>query len=79
MDGTHWMILYVNIYQGIATTIEKVDLTVGTLALGSAGITALSGAGVVLFTNPVGWTICGGIAVGATVYFTGRMVYDWLY
>ena len=63
------MILYVNIYQGIATTIEKVDFGVGLGALGTAGGAFLLG------SNPVGWGILG----GAGIYFTGRMVYDWLF
>jgi len=66
-----------NIYNNNANTLDKVDVLVGTLTLGSAGVAGLSSLGVVLFTNPVGWTIIGGVAVGGTVYFTGRMVYDW--
>jgi len=52
-----------------ATTMDKVDFGVGLGALGTATGAFLLG------SNPVGWAIIG----GAGIYYTGRMVYDWLY
>ena len=57
------------VYTGTATTLDKVDFGLGLGALGAAGGAFLLG------SNPVGWAILG----GAGIYYTGRMVYDWLY
>ena len=57
------------VLSGNATTMDKVDLGVGGSALLGAGGAFLLG------SNPVGWAILG----GAGIYFTGRMVYDWIY
>ena len=59
----------VHIYQGTATTIDYIDAIGGGSALLAAGGAFLLG------SNPVGWAILG----GAGIWFTGRMVYDWLY
>jgi RHS repeat-associated protein len=52
-----------DIASGQGTTIDYLDVGVGTASIGAA---------IFLASNPVGWVI----GAGAAVYFAGRLVYD---
>lgn len=52
-----------DIASGQGTTIDYLDVGVGTASIGAA---------IFLASNPVGWVI----GTGATVYFAGRLIYD---
>ncbi len=58
---------------GVGTAAVLGSLGVGTAAAGATGIggaaAGVMGLGAANFWNPVGWTIIGGAAVGATLYF----------